>query len=241
MIRLSHILARGAAAVIVGLGVAAGCAPAKRDQQPLSIEETVVVEMENGERIAVGTTEVTWQDWKRCHDAGACGFLPKPAIHDATESFPVVGVNRLDIGEFIAWANAGGERRYRLPTAAEWEAFAAALPKPESSKLFDDPRLAWAADYGRMQSIRREVRPSGDYGSLPNGIQDLGGSVFEWTSTCAVGEADDERCPAYIVQGLHKAVISVFIRDPAVGGCSSGAPPPHIGFRLVSEIEPLQS
>ena len=51
----------------------------------------------------------------------------------------------------------------------------------------------------------------------------------------------DDRCPAFVAQGLHEAVISVFIRDPATGGCASGVPPPHVGFRLVSDIEDLES
>jgi formylglycine-generating enzyme required for sulfatase activity len=92
-----------------------------------------------------------------------------------------------------------------------------------------------------MRAVPTQVEPSGGFGALTNGIQDLGGSVWEWTSTCAVGDADDERCPAYVAQGLHQAVISIFIRDPAAGGCTSGVPPPHVGFRLVSDIDALQS
>ena len=239
-----QILARGAAAVLISLGAAAGCGPVEREAQiaqPLSIDQAVTVTTPDGETLLVSRAEVTWQDWKLCHDAGACSYLPKPALRDTAQPFPVVGVSRLDVDEFIAWVNQRGERRYRLPTAAEWESFAADLPKPEIKKLFDDPRLAWAADYGKMEGIPTRVEPSGGFGSLKNGIQDLGGSVWEWTATCGVGEVDDERCPAYVAEGLHAAVISLFIRDPAAGGCSSGAPPPHVGFRLVSETEPLQS
>lgn len=239
-----QILVRGAAAVVISLGAAAGCGPVERDAQiaqPLSIDQTVTVTIADGRKLMVSRTEVTWQDWKHCHDADACTYLPKPALRDTAQPFPVVGVSRLDVDEFIAWANKRGERRYRLPAAAEWDTFAADLPKPEAKKLFDDPRLAWAADYGTMAAVPTRVEPSGGFGSLKNGIQDLGGSVWEWTATCGVGDPNDERCPAYVAQGLHTAVISPFIRDPAAGGCTSGVPPPHVGFRLVSEIEPLQS
>ncbi len=243
MIGPLRLLARGAVAGLLGLGILAGCGPIKsalEARRPLSIEQSTVIVVAEGRRLQVGEIEVTWQDWKRCYEDRGCSYLPRPARIDGGKPFPVVGVNRLDVDEFIAWVNRRGERQYRLPTAAEWEAFAAELPKPKKEKLFTDPRLAWAADYGQMPALPARVQPSGDFGALSNGLKDLGGNVWEWTSTCAAGD-DDDRCPAYVAQGLHEAVISVFIRDPATGGCAAGTPPPHVGFRLVSDIEELQS
>lgn len=240
-----RILACGAAVILISLGMLlVGCGPvetALENRRPLSIEQAVTVVVAEGRRLQVGEFEVTWQDWKRCYDAGGCSYLPRPARIDGGKPFPVVGVNRLDVDEFIAWVNKRGERQYRLPTAAEWEALAAELPKPKKEKLFDDPRLAWAADYGQMPAVPARVRPSGEFGALSNGVKDLGGNVWEWTSSCATGDVSDDRCPAYIAGGLHQAAISVFIRDPATGGCATGVPPPHVGFRLVSDAEDLQS
>jgi hypothetical protein len=31
-------------------------------------------------------------------------------------------------------------------------------------------------------------------------------------------------------------VLSIFVRDPASGGCSAGVPPANIGFRLVRDL-----
>jgi formylglycine-generating enzyme required for sulfatase activity len=238
------ILARGALAGLLSLGALAGCDPVKsllQNNKPLSIAQTVTVTVEGGHRLRVGISEVTWQDWKRCHDAGGCSFLPRSPRRNDARPFPAVGVNRLDVDEFVAWVNSRGDVQYRLPSAAEWTLFAAELPKPVSKKLFDDPRLAWAADYGQAESVPARVEPSGSFGALPNGIQDLGGNVWEWTATCAVGDADDERCPAYFAMGLHQATIAIFIRDPVTGGCTAGAPPANVGFRLVSDIEDLES
>lgn len=238
------ILARGALAGLLSLGALAGCGPIKfalESRRPLSFEQSTVAVVAEGRRLRVGEFEVTWQDWKRCYEAGGCSYLPRPARIDGGKTFPVVGVNRLDVDEFIAWANKRGTRQYRLPTAEEWNAFAAALPKPKTEKLFTDPRLAWAADYLQMPALPARVQPSGDFGVLPNGLKDLGGNVWEWTATCAAGDAADDRCPAYVAQGLHEAAISVFIRDPATGGCAAGVPPPHVGFRLVSDIEELHA
>jgi formylglycine-generating enzyme required for sulfatase activity len=238
------IVARSALAGLLGLGALAGCDPVEtmlESGAPLTIAQTVTVTIEGGHRLQVGKSEVTWQDWKRCYDTGACSFLPKPPRRNDARSFPVIGVNRLDVDEFIAWANSRGEVRYRLPTAAEWALFAAELPNPAKKKLFEDPRLAWAANYGQDEPVSPRVEPSGHFGSLGNGIQDLGGNVWEWTASCAIGDADDVQCPAYVAMGLHEAAISLFIRDPATGGCAAGTPPANVGFRLVSDLEDLES
>jgi formylglycine-generating enzyme required for sulfatase activity len=85
-----------------------------------------------------------------------------------------------------------------------------------------------------MEKVSGVLRPSGAFGALPNGISDLGGNVWEWTASCASKDIDPARCPAFIVEGLHETALSVFVREPATVGCAAGAPPAHVGFRLVS-------
>ena len=77
------------------------------------------------------------------------------------------------------------------------------------------------------------------------GLRDIGGAVWEWTSTCLrrvdqdpLGRilSQDETCGIYIVEGLHRAAVSDFVRDPKSGGCSVGVPPANLGFRLVREV-----
>ena len=192
------------------------------------------IELPQSRLLLVAEREVTRRDWQACADAGACEALQGDVTNSGPDE-PMTGVNHLDAEAYIAWANANSALQYRLPSAEEWRIIAAELPRKPKKKLFDDPRLAWAADYGSMETVSGVVRPSGAFGNLPNGIADLGGNVWEWTSTCTLTGADASHCPAYLTEGLHETAISVFVRDPASGGCAMGAPAANIGFRLVAE------
>lgn len=191
------------------------------------------VPMPDGRALQVMTREVTRREWQACAVAGACEDLTG-SIPAGQPDMPMTGVNRFDVESYLAWVNAMGRRDYRLPTTAEWRVIAAELPRPGYAKLFADPRLAWAADYGSMPAISGILRPSGGFGTLSNGISDLGGNVWEWTATCAKDGATADRCPAFVVAGLHETAMPVFVRDPFSGGCAAGTPPNHVGFRLVT-------
>ena len=204
-------------------------------QQPArEVLELRPVAMQDGTSLLVVAREVTERQWRACADAGACEDLAG-RIAETAPDMPMTGVNRFDVEAYLAWINAEGGRSYRLPTAAEWHAIAAGLPRRAFATRFKDPRLAWAANYGAMETISGVIRPSGGFGTLANGIADLSGNVWEWTATCAKESSDAGRCPAFKVEGLHETALSVFVRDPFSGGCAAGTPPNHIGFRLVSQ------
>jgi hypothetical protein len=38
-----------------------------------------------------------------------------------------------------------------------------------------------------------------------------------------------------VVEGQHRAYVTDFVRDARAGGCSVGAPPTNLGFRLVRD------
>jgi formylglycine-generating enzyme required for sulfatase activity len=195
-----------------------------------------VIEQVAGATLAVARDQVTWGQWKQCYDDGGCRYLPKPGLKAGGGTFPVTGVNRFDVDEYVGWLNARTGKTYRLPTAAEWTAISHGLADRRTKKLFDDPRLSWAADYGSEQPVSAVLRPTGGFGHNAEGIADLGGNVWEWTSTCASGVAD-ANCPAYFAEGQHEAALSALIRDPASGGCALGVPPANVGFRLVLPID----
>ena len=216
------------------LGIAAlagmlGAAVVWNQQPEFDSGAFVAVELHSGQILNIGQFEVTSAQWQACHADNACAIASK----SPASNMPMTGVNFFDVTEYLIWLNAQTATRYRLPTSDEWAEISDGLSRRDTEKLFDDPRLAWAADYGAMESISAKLQPGGAFGQTSDGLADLHGNVWEWTSTCVA--ANQTLCPAYIAGGLHEAIISAFVRDPLTGGCAAGLPPVNVGFRLVRE------
>ena len=161
---------------------------------------------------------------------------------------PVVQVSWHDANAYAAWLSKKTGEHYRLPTDEEW-AFAAGskfrddgLPVDES-----DPSRRWLARYER-ESDRAPADPQartfGSFGANENDLLDLGGNVWEWTSTCFVRTvlndvggalSKNSNCGVRVTEGQHRSYVTDFIRDARAGGCAAGLPPSNLGFRLVRE------
>ena len=185
----------------------------------------------DGEPLRVAINEVTVSDWQACVDDGACESITSTKANAA--NLPLTGVNWFDVQAYISWRNAREGRTFRLPTAEEWSEIGGKKTLAKRKLLFDDPRMAWAAAYGQEETPRGPVRAQGAWSRTGDGVNDLEGNVWEWTASCSDPKGDPNRCPAMHVMGAHDAVLSVFVRNPASGGCASGSPPTHVGFRLV--------
>ena len=191
---------------------------------------------------------VSHADYMACVDDGACAA---PDSADPRPDLPVTGVSWLDANAYAAWMSDRTGDTWRLPTDAEWAFAAADLFRDDALGVEADPAnpaVLWLAEYAaesaRSRDLDREIRPVGSLNVNALGVHDIGGAVWEWTSTCLrrVDVADDgsilrqtESCGIYIAEGLHRAAIADFVRDPKSGGCSVGVPPANLGFRLVSE------
>ena len=224
-------------AVVAGLSGLAITSSIDHRQDAAPAYETVPVKMPGESVLSVGRFEVSFAQWKACHDDGGCKYLPHPGVTPLPGPLPAIGVNHLDVRQYIAWINRRTGKHYRLPSAVEWQAIAAEIPRTSNPKLFSDPRLAWAADYGSMPAVDPTMKVAGAFGYTTAGVADLSGNVWEWTATCSSQGFDEAACPAYRIEGAHETTLSIFIRNPAEGGCAVGAPPAHVGFRLVGEEE----
>ncbi|KRR27820.1 hypothetical protein CQ14_08210 [Bradyrhizobium lablabi] len=193
--------------------------------------------------------QVTVAEYGRCVDEGAC---PRIAIPASPQDAPVVGVSWHDASAYAVWLSRKTGVTYRLPTDAEWTFAAAEKARDEAMPLVDpsDPAQAWIARYetesARARPVATAAQPGGTFGTNSNGLDDLGGNVWEWTNSCFVRVSLDggqERttntnCGVRVVQGAHRSYMTDFIRDPRSGGCAAGVPPANLGFRLVMEPSP---
>ncbi|SLN22032.1 Formylglycine-generating sulfatase enzyme [Pseudoruegeria aquimaris] len=192
------------------------------------------VPLPDGRAIHVQKFEVTIAEWARCHAAGACSLAVKPRPGFDPETTPATGLSYVDVGEYLAWINGETGLNFRLPTMAEWEAMAAPVLPEKPDPIFTDPSLSWASSYLTENVPARALKPSGSFAVTAEGVADLDGSVWEWTQDC-YNDSDPSRCAAFYVGGEHVAAIPLLVRDPARGGCAVGAPPAHLGMRLVSD------
>lgn len=192
--------------------------------------------------------QVSLADYGRCVADGACAS--PDAAPDAGD-VPVTGVNFLDAEAYARWYSRMTGQAWRLPTALEaafaarerfvGESFSAAADDPAN------PAVRWLRQYREEVAAKRpsDPRPKrrGHYGPNSLGIEDFGGNVWEWTSTCyqrvtlvahgSPAESVIENCGVHVLEGRHRAYMSNFVRDGKSGGCAVGTPPENLGFRLV--------
>ena len=192
--------------------------------------------------------QVSAADYQRCVDDGACrAAAPR---RKGVGDIPVTGVSFEDATDYATWLSRRTGETWRLPTVAEW-VFAAgerAVDPGLGSEATDDPIERWIALYEREAELGAGALASpealGTFGMNALGVADIGGSVWEWTSSCesrtTLGPDGSTlthlpSCGVRYVEGRHRAAVSFFVRDARAGGCSTGTPPDNLGFRLVRE------
>lgn len=196
--------------------------------------------------------QVTRGEYAACVAAGACKALAGGGAPD----LPATGLNWHDAAAYAAWRTAVTGRSWRLPTDREWAVAAGTryrddAPDADMAGKDGDPAQRWLAAYAEAARERggrdTSVHPGGHFGRNENGLDDVAGNVWEWTSTCFTRQRLDpatgrsatiENCGVRVAAGAHRAYMQSFFRDPKAGGCSVGVPPTHLGLRLVRDDGP---
>lgn len=226
-------------AVVICAGVLFLNGPLFRTQLMPEMADNPVI-FPGGETLYVQRHEVTVTEWNLCHENGGCTLKlhTRSGLDPATT--PATGLNYVDVSEYLRWINASTSHDFRLPTRAEWNHMALSVLPEDPDPIFTDPSLTWASSYLTEGLAPRALKPQGSFSISLHGIADLDGSVWEWTQDCYAGASEDidpDRCPAFFVGGEHVAAVPFLVRDPARGGCAVGAPPAHLGMRLVSDVD----
>ena len=108
-----------------------------------------------------------------------------PAHWDApdlnTPAQPVVGITWYEARAYCAWLSAQSGRSFRLPSEAEWEAAA----RGQAGRAYAYGAVFDPARCNTFESHIRRTTPVGVFpsGETPEGVTDLCGNVWEWTSS----------------------------------------------------------
>jgi formylglycine-generating enzyme required for sulfatase activity len=197
--------------------------------------------------VKIMTSQVTSREYAHCVEDGGCPRIPGAS---GMADRPVVGVSWRDATAYAEWITSKTGVLHRLPTDEEGVFAAGEKARDEALPLADpvDPAQAWIARYeaeaNRVRPLALDPQPIGTFGRNENGLNDIGGNVWEWTNTCflrmkleqtGASQVTNTNCGVRVVQGAHRTYMTDFIRDPRTGGCAAGVPPANLGFRLVVE------
>jgi len=140
-------------------------------------------------RFALARTEVTFEQYRHCVEAGACSYLPRDEGWGQGDR-PVINVSMEDAGAYVRWLSDVTGRRYRLPSEAEWEYAARGgtttrfytgnCLNPQQAN-FDARRPASDCPEGNRLG---KTLPVASFPPNPFGLHDMHGNVREWTLDC---------------------------------------------------------
>ena len=203
----------------------------------------------NGPTLEIMKYGVTVNDYALCVADGGCQPA-EPEHRAANGDAPVTGVSIEDARSYASWLSGVTGDFWALPTDAQL-AFAAGSRFPDDgldvSADAKNPAVRWLADYDREAARKASANPvpqrSGHFGENEFGFADFPSNVWEWTTTCnrkvnldnLADAATGDACGVYLAVGRHRAPMSFFVKNPKGGGCSVGAPPDNLGFRLIRQ------
>jgi formylglycine-generating enzyme required for sulfatase activity len=208
-----------------------------------------LVEVDRPAPLEIMKYQVSADDYARCVDDGACAKAEPRRRGDG--DVPVTGVSFDDATDYASWLSERTGEMWRLPTVSEWSFAAGSKARDHALGIETDardPAERWLAFYEREAALGANAlatpQPLGTFGENELGVADLAESVWEWTATCgsrtALGPSNEtisylDSCGVRLLEGRHRTPMSAFVRDAQGGGCTIGAPPDNLGFRLVRE------
>lgn len=168
----------------------------------VEFEMVLVPKSEEGDAFYMGKTEVTWDEftyWALCKDIKEKKAilerekkLRPSAPHDTERIYrgwgqtnqPVVGVSRLAAERYCDWLSKETGKKYRLPTAEEWDrAFVAGGEAEAVGDAKQLEKIAWfEANTFDDDTLSNRAMPVASKAPNRLGIHDMLGNVCEWVS-----------------------------------------------------------
>jgi formylglycine-generating enzyme required for sulfatase activity len=122
---------------------------------------------------AIGTYEVTRDEWNACAADGAC---PDKGYSDGGR-LPALGVSFREGEQFAAWLSKKTGKKYRLPAEAEWE---------YAARGGSQTAYWWGERYEPGRVATGAPAPVGSHAANGYGLHDVTGNAREWVADCYV-------------------------------------------------------
>lgn len=131
---------------------------------------------------AIGRREVSFAEWDACVTDGGCRHRPDDRGW-GRGAHPVIDVSWDDAQAFITWLSQKAQKRYRLPSEAEWE---------YAARAGTVTGFWWGRAVGANNANCEDCSPTPARKSVaggtfrPNGfgLYDTAGNVAEWVEDC---------------------------------------------------------
>ena len=129
---------------------------------------------------AIGQYEVTYAEWDRCVEAGACRYRPE---HQGSPDDAIGNLSWDDAATYLKWLSEKTGQVYRLPSEAEWE---------YAARAGSGKRFWWGDEAGSGKANCSDCgsgtngQPAAVGSYTPNafGLYDTAGNIAEWVQDC---------------------------------------------------------
>jgi formylglycine-generating enzyme required for sulfatase activity len=210
--------------------------------------------------LAVGTYEVTWDEWETCVAMQGCDGGPTGDAGYGKGRKPVINVSWDQASAYVAWLSRMTGAEYRLLTESEWEYVARADSSTvywfgdaadgicKYANLADRQFLdrGYTGEVASCDDRHIDTAPVGSFPANAFGIHDMLGNVFEWTGDCYVSSYDGARtdgsaapeaidCPR-VLRGGSWANSESYLRAARRGRNSHGYRSGFLGFRVARKL-----
>lgn len=132
---------------------------------------------------AIGVYEVSFDEWKACFDAGACG-AEFPDDHGWGQgNRPVMNITWDEAVGYTRWLSEKTGKTYRLPSEAEWE-YAARAGSTTEFWWGDEVGVSKANCRNCGPDISHQTQPVDSFEANSWGLYNVHGNVWEWVQDC---------------------------------------------------------
>lgn len=195
---------------------------------------------------AIGRNDITFDDWDRCVDDGACKAIADDAGW-GRGSRPLIFVSFDEATtQYLPWLSRLSGKEYRLPTKDEWQyaAFGGAGAAETKGQIGDASQDCFNANgpaAGNCPDTYNGTAPVGSFTPNALGLYDMKGNVWEWSADCwrpfsYTPNASSDTCDKRVVLGGAWSTDRSEVNGQAAAWEKSSRKANSIGFRAVRSL-----